>query len=1787
MSTQVNLRVTLVQAPKWTIYTPSYALALLAGNLRSHGFPVAVLDLDIDLYSAVREEHKGRWLDSSGSFWDSDENVAALAVEYSAVFDGFVSRILATAPDVVGFSTKIRSRCMTLLLAEKIKAARPGVYVILGGPEITGGVARFLEPCPFIDAVCTQEADLSFPAFLKSYHAHGRQPQPEPGFAYRDASGKIVDCGPIAGPPGWEQIPFADYSDFDFGRYQNPSAITMMLSRGCINRCSFCSESVSFLRYRARPAENIHEEIKFYARTSNARRPLRIYFNDSLVNGDLEQLECLADLLIADPVEGGVQFSGMMLIREKMTDELLRKLARAGMVETLFGVETGSPDMIRRMRKNFDLDDAERIIRVASESGIMTAVSIIFGHPGETESDYFQTIAFMKRIAPHVDTFLLNTLGLFGESAISRDLAGYGIDPGTADVMQWTGDGGANTYEVRRNRFLNALTLFRDKAADIGGFGDGAIEGDPLRLLRERIKAIPARVADAVRIAAGFEAAMPPEQPAPGPVGFLDSIERLEDGGLRLVGWAIEPCRGIPARHVVLTGDDGRVLGYATAELRRADVALATGNPSAKFAGWEAVISPASAAGRAPESLSAFVYDPEGGCRYRLTSAVGQGEPPVQARPATPSRIAAQTRYGVLHIPPKDDPIGVSLLNFGEWAQSEIEVLARFVPEGGVVVDGGANVGTHTLAFARMVGPSGHVHAYEPQAALADMLRRSLADNGIAQATVHEAGLGSGPGRMLIAPPDTVEHANFGAVSLGALTGSSPCDSGGTVEVRSLDGEELARCDLVKLDIEGMEPAALSGMSGLIARCRPVILAECNSVDAAFAITRVGVWDGYCMALLRTPAFREDNHHGNGENCFGTASETNLLFLCKDKHSMPGELPPGVRLDVFSTSEELALAISRPPGSPAVSGRAEDEEKRRARYRRVLAAMTAPPPAPSPAWHLRIREFGKAVLHSPRGAALPPGIHKPCPPPGLQLEIPQPPQQEPADLIAKGVVLICTSGLFDADFYVGQGAACGNCDPLAHYLEIGWKLGLDPGPAFSTTGYLGAHPDVCAAGINPLLHYMLHGRQERRECPDPRRVLKSNPVRTPVEPAGPDWDALRTRPASGEPVVDVVVPVFQGRAETLRCLFSVLSSKPALPFQLIVIDDCSPDAGLSAEMKRLAQAGHFSLHTNPENEGFVRSCNRAMALHPDRDVVLLNSDTEVFGDWLARLRAAATRRDAVGTVTPFTNSNGICSYPRFSANNPEALEMEDAELDKLAAEVNRGLDAEMPTGVGFCLYIRRACLNDVGLFDADSFPRGYGEESDFCRRAAMRGWRNILAADVFVRHFGGVSFRDERISLTREAGKMIERLHPGYHDVVEEFNREDPLRPLRMRLDVARLERAASPIGAVLLVAHARGGGTEKHVQELGSLLREEGRAVVFCRPDPDAAGRITLAVQGIEAPNLPGFSMGSDAGRFGDFLRKAGIVHVHIHGLVDFGTVASGFFREACSLAGLAYDVTVHDYQSLCPRLHLVDKEGRYCGEPELDVCEVCADDPKLLAGAGSVKEWRREHAALLSGARRVFVPEADVARRLRCHLPQIPVVVRPHPETHAPQTVRSILRPRAGVARRILVLGAIGREKGSELFVRTARCARAMGLGLEFVLLGYTDRDEDLSSIGNVFVLGKYDDAGLPERLRAIDADLVWFPAICPETWSYTLSRVLDAGLFPVAFDLGSIASRIRASGWGKILPMERMLDPQALVRDLAAVAVPDRVPLIAVQGGRYPSPVTETYYGGLGPTERKKLK
>ncbi|NJM11187.1 MAG: glycosyltransferase family 2 protein [Synechococcaceae cyanobacterium SM1_2_3] len=300
-------------------------------------------------------------------------------------------------------------------------------------------------------------------------------------------------------------------------------------------------------------------------------------------------------------------------------------------------------------------------------------------------------------------------------------------------------------------------------------------------------------------------------------------------------------------------------------------------------------------------------------------------------------------------------------------------------------------------------------------------------------------------------------------------------------------------------------------------------------------------------------------------------------------------------------------------------------------------------------------------------------------------------------------------------------------------------------------------------------------------------------------------------------IVDVIIPVYRGLDETRRCLESVLAFPQQTLHEVIAINDCSPEPELTAYLRQLAETGAITLLENPVNLGFVNTVNNGMIQHPDRDVALLNSDAEVHGDWLDRLRRHAESSPNIGTVTPFSNNATICSYPRFVQDNPLPEGWPLAALDALFAQVNAGLAVDIPTAVGFCMYITRRCLDQVGYFDAVLFGRGYGEENDFSMRALEIGFRCLLAADTFVYHRGGVSFGAEGSAQCAAAQRILEQRHPRYFPLVADHCARDPARWARRRVDVARLARSSRP--RLLFIMHQGGGGTEKHLRELALLL--------------------------------------------------------------------------------------------------------------------------------------------------------------------------------------------------------------------------------------------------------------------------------------------------------------------------------------------------------------------------------
>lgn len=611
-------------------------------------------------------------------------------------------------------------------------------------------------------------------------------------------------------------------------------------------------------------------------------------------------------------------------------------------------------------------------------------------------------------------------------------------------------------------------------------------------------------------------------------------------------------------------------------------------------------------------------------------------------------------------------------------------------------------------------------------------------------------------------------------------------------------------------------------------------------------------------------------------------------------------------------------------------------------------------------------------------------------------------------------------------------------------------------------------------------------------------------------------------------IVDVVIPVYRGVEDTLACIEAVLRAKNKTRMHLVLIDDATPEPTLATAIRSYASRRRVTVLRNATNRGFVVSVNRGMALHPDRDVILLNSDTLVHGNWLDRLVAAAEVNPNVGTITPLSNTATICSYPEVGRDNvfPDPAQL--VEIDTLCASLQVTESIEIPTGVGFCMYIRRACLDDVGLFDADLWGRGYGEENDFCLKAAYLGWQNVATPNVYVAHRGGTSFGDEGNAQLSANLRRLNLLHPGYDNLIAGFQSADPLAPYRKQLDLARLRRVG-PQRVILQVTHALGGGTERHVSDLVDDLAREGVSCLILRPVD--GGRLKLDVpEAWMCPNLIFDPQTEDAELFA-LLRSLAVAHVHFH---HFHDLPEALLFKLPEQLGCTYDVTIHDYSWICPRITLIDATGRYCGEPQLERCEQCLSDlGSRLPGVVSVATLRASSGDLLSGARRVFVPTEDVQRRLRRYFPAVDFTVRPHPEAETRTSV-SVPPIQSDRNLRVAIIGAIGDHKGYRELVACAEDARQRGLALKFIVIGHTQDDPALFRLGNVFVSGKYREVELPALLTRFRCDAALFLSVWPETWAYTLSAAIAGGLLPIAYDLGAFAERIRKIGVGVLFPL-----------------------------------------------------
>ena len=348
---------------------------------------------------------------------------------------------------------------------------------------------------------------------------------------------------------------------------------------------------------------------------------------------------------------------------------------------------------------------------------------------------------------------------------------------------------------------------------------------------------------------------------------------------------------------------------------------------------------------------------------------------------------------------------------------------------------------------------------------------------------------------------------------------------------------------------------------------------------------------------------------------------------------------------------------------------------------------------------------------------------------------------------------------------------------------------------------------------------------------------------------------------------------------------------------------------------------------------------------------------------------------------------------------------------------------------------------------------------------------------------------------------------------------------------------------SVILVTHHLGGGVERVIAARCAALRAKGYRPVVLRPgvwvtdsprtgDPDLRFHLPREWPGLIR-----------------LLRDGAPAWVELHHLLEHDPS----MLELPEMLDVPFEVFVHDYAWFCPRIVLIGASGRYCGEPALRACVACvAELGANIHETIGVAALRRRSAAVLRRARRVIAPSADAAARTARHFAGVtPEAVPLEDDAAIPAPARH-----ATMARHVCVPGAIGPPKGYDVLLACARDAAERDLNLAFTVVGHTMNDSLLMATGRVFVTGEYKEEEAVRLIRAQRADLAFVPSVWPETWCFALSQAWRAGLQTVAFDIGAQAERIRATGYGWLLP----LDLGAPAVNDALLALPQPCPVTA---------------------------
>ncbi|HMP10020.1 glycosyltransferase [Hydrogenophaga sp.] len=644
--------------------------------------------------------------------------------------------------------------------------------------------------------------------------------------------------------------------------------------------------------------------------------------------------------------------------------------------------------------------------------------------------------------------------------------------------------------------------------------------------------------------------------------------------------------------------------------------------------------------------------------------------------------------------------------------------------------------------------------------------------------------------------------------------------------------------------------------------------------------------------------------------------------------------------------------------------------------------------------------------------------------------------------------------------------------------------------------------------------------------------------------------------------VTIIVPIFNAADDLEICIERLLAHTPAYA-KILLINDCSTDPRIIHILSKYESEPAIRILNNPENFGFTRTVNRGIDESGVDDVVLLNSDARVTPRWLEGMLTAAYSAPRIATVTAMSDRAGAFSAPQMGNDNKLPEGVDEITYARAFRRRSLGLYPRVPTGNGFCMFVSRECISNIGSLDAKAFPRGYGEENDFCMRALRAGWSNIIDDRTYVFHDRSKSFGESKTELMKSGRAVVDARYPEYKKAIQVFSNSEKIALARNRARLAMQDCAAglgkSWVPRVLFVIATQTGGTPQTNRDLmgalsgaleGWVLRCDSKTLWLSRMEEDGAICLVRSCK-LQEPVDPLSHNSLDYDKVvSDWLQEFDFDLVHIRHLGWHGLSLPHLARQL----GMKVVFSFHDFYAISPTIKMIDDVGIFLGDKFLEGGSVYREslwhkDALPIPQGNWLAFWRERFQTALVHCD-AFVTTAESARRLILDsLPQLPAnrfVVIPHGRDFS-AFHRFRQKPKLGEPIRILVPGNINEAKGLEII--RALIDHDKSGRLKFYILGKTSNTTQERRFIN---LGTYERHEFAERVRAVQPHLGIMFSVWDETYCHTLTELWSVGLPAAVFDFPNVADRVRRSGAGWILDQSNI---SKLYEEIIRIAFDER--------------------------------